>query len=80
MYNSGVTIFDYGAESDKIYIIIHGKIDVMIPGSSMIQIDEDKELESKVVCLAYCIINFENIMWRVMTYEVEYTKPFDIKD
>jgi hypothetical protein len=82
MYNSGSMIFDYGSESTEIFIILHGKIDVLIPSNTIIEIDdnEDHMLESKVKCLVYCIQNYEIIMWRVMTYEVLYKRHFDIKE
>ena len=44
MYNSGTMIFDYGQESTEIFIILHGKIDVLIPSTSIIAIDEDNLL------------------------------------
>jgi len=72
-------IFDYGSESNNIYIVLHGGVNVLIPSSSLIDINEDEEIEAKVLCLAYCIQNFDIIMWSVMTYEVEYQKYFDIK-
>ena len=77
---SGTKIFDYGQESCEIYIVLHGKVDVLIPSNSVIEIDKDQTFQSKVKCLAYCIINFDMIMWQVMTYEIDYNKHFDIKN
>jgi CRP-like cAMP-binding protein len=35
-------IFDYGDESNYVYIVVHGEIDVMIPNLDRIVIDDDR--------------------------------------
>ena len=39
---SGTMIFDFGNESSEIFIVLHGKVDVLIPSNSVIEVDEDK--------------------------------------